>query len=133
MKNTLVILALLSLSCVQLVQTLSTARELNLADKTQFEAVAVWLEQNAAPGDVIMTTQPHLLNYASGHPAIVLPGNEPLDAAWQAAQRYDARYLIVMEDFGLYPDILEEQPDPRFSSVTEVQGSRIYQVGGGQP
>ena len=127
------IVALLLLSGLQVVQTLPTARELHLAEKTQFEGVAAWLEQNAASGDVVMTTQPYLLNYASGHPAIALPGNEPPDAAWQAAQRYDARYLIVMEDFGLYPDILEAQPDPRFSSVAEVQGSRIYRIGGGQP
>ena len=80
-----------------------------------------------------MTDATYSLNYASGHPCIALPGNEPPDSAWQAAQRYGARYLIVTQDFGLYPEILTTQPDPRFRLVAETHGSQIYAIGGGQP
>ena len=80
-----------------------------------------------------MTDATHSLNYASGHPCIALPGNEPPDSAWQAAQRYGARYLIVTQDFGLYPEILATQPDARFRLVAEIHGSQIYVIGGGKP
>ena len=124
---------LLLLAGVQIVQTLPTVGERHLAEKEQFEAMAAWLSQNAAPGSVIMTDETYTLNYASGYPCIALPGNEPPDAAWQAASRYGARYLIVTQDFGLYPEILTSQLDPRFRLVAEVHGSQVYQITGGQP
>jgi hypothetical protein len=130
---TSITIAFLVLCGWQVMQTLSAVAERHKAEKEQFEAAADWLAQNANSGDVIMTTQPYSLNYASGHPCIVLPGNDPPDSARQAAERYGARYLIVTEQFGLYPDILAAQPDPRFRLLAEIQGSQIYQIGGGQP
>ncbi|MFN2186442.1 MAG: hypothetical protein ACK2UU_20865, partial [Anaerolineae bacterium] len=123
---------LLLLAGWQIAQTLPVVRERNLVEKSQFEAAAAWLSQNTAPGAVVMTDATHQLNYASGHPTITLPGNEPLDSAWQAAERYGARYLIVMQEFGLYPEVLTAQPDPRFRLLAEVEGSQIYEIGGGQ-
>ena len=127
------VIALLLLAGWQIVQTLPTVTERHLAQGEQFESVADWLSQNATPGTVIMTDETYTLNYASGYPCIALPGNEPLDAAWQAAGRFGARYLIVTKDFGLYPDILATQPDARFQFVAEVHGSQIYMIRGGQP
>jgi len=124
--------ALLLLAGWQVVRTLPDVRARNLVEKAQFEAVAAWLSQNAAPGAVVMTDATHQLNYASGHPTIALPGNELPDSAWQAAERYGARYLIVMHEFGLYPEVLTAQPDPRFRLVAEIEGSQIYEIGGGQ-
>jgi hypothetical protein len=124
---------LLLLAGWQIVQSLPTVAERHQAEMEHFDGVAAWLSQNAAPGTVIMTDSSHTLNYASGHPCIALPGNEPPDAAWQAAKRYGANYLIVTREFGLYPEILDTQPDPRFRLVAEVHGSQIYQIGGGQP
>ncbi len=126
-------LALMVLSGWQIVQSLSAVTERHLAEKEQFEAVAEWLAESADAQDVVMTTQPYTLNYASGHPAIVLPGNEPPDAAWQAAERYGALYLVITQQFGLYPEILWEQPDPRFQLVAEMEGSEIYRIGEGMP
>ena len=117
----------------QVIQTLPTVTQRHLAENEQFEAVAAWLSQNAPPGAVVMTDETYSLNYASGHPCIALPGNEPPDSSWQAAQRYGARYLIVTQEFGLYPEILEAQPDARFRLVTEVRGSQIYETVGVQP
>ncbi len=125
--------ALLVLSGWQVMQSLSAVTERHLAEKEQFEAVAEWLDENAGDQDVIMTTQPYTLNYTSGHPSIVLPGNEPPEAVWQAAERYGARYLVITQRFGLYPEILREQPDPRFQLVAEMEDSEIYRIGGGSP
>ena len=125
--------ALLLLTGWQVVQTLPTVTERHVAEREQFEAAAGWLSQNTPPGAVVMTDATHSLNYASGHPCIALPGNEPPDSAWQAAQRYGARYLIVTQDFGLYPEILATQPDARFRLVAEIHGSQIYVIGGGKP
>jgi hypothetical protein len=127
---TSVAIALLALSGWQVLQSLSAVSEGHSAEKAQFEAAATWLAQNAESRDVVMTTQPYTLNYVSGHPAIVLPGNEPPDAAWQAARRYNARFLIVTQQFGLYPEILEAQPDPRFQLLAEFRSNKIFAVGG---
>ena len=126
-------IALLVLSGWQVLQSLSAVGERHSAEKVQFEAVVAWLAQNAESGDVVMTTQPYTLNYVSGHPAIVLPGNEQPDAAWQAAQRYNARFLIVTQPFGLYPEILEAQPDPRFQLLAEIEGNKIFAIEGDEP
>ncbi len=125
--------ALLVLTGWQVVQTLPAVTELHLEEKEQFEAAAGWLGQNAPSGAVVMTDATYSLNYASGHPCIALPGSETPDSAWQAAQRYGARYLIVTQGFGLYPEILTAQPDPRFRLVAETHGSQIYEIGGSQP
>jgi hypothetical protein len=101
------------------------------AEKEQFEAAAAWLAQHASPGDVVMTSQPYTLNYASGHPCIVLPGNEPPEAAWEAAQRYGARFLVITQTFGRYPQVLHDPPDPRFHRLQAPKGLEIYEIGGG--
>ena len=128
-----VTVVLLLLAGWQVMRTLPDVSERNLVEKAQFEAAAAWLSQNVAPGAVVMTDQTHLLNYASGQPTIALPGNEPPDSAWQAAERYGAHYLIVTQQFGLYPGILTAQPDPRFRFVAEIEGSQIYEIGGDRP
>jgi hypothetical protein len=127
------VIALLVLTVAQWVQALPTVAERHQAEKRQFQAAAAWLAQNAAPGDVVMTTQTYTLNYTTGHPTIVLPGNEPPDAAWEAAQRYGGRYLVITQPFGLYPQILLDQPDPRFLLRADTEGIQIYEIGGGQP
>ncbi len=123
-----VVIGLLVLSGAQLFHSLTAVRERHEAEQAQFEAIADWLARHTAPGDVVMTTQPYTLNYVSGHPAIVLPGNEPPDAAFQAAQRYDARWLIITQTFGRYPQTLQEQPDPRFLPVGHLEGTEIYAI-----
>lgn len=124
---------LVTLSAVQMLQALQSVTERHQAEKDQFEAAAGWLAQNANPGDVIMTTQPYTLNYASGHPAIVLPGSESPDAAWEAAQRYNARFLIITQSFGQYPAVLQSQPDPRFHLLEATETSEFYEIIREQP
>jgi hypothetical protein len=124
---------LLVLAAAQVRVTLPAVAERHQAEKEQFEAVTEWLTRNANPGDVVMTTQPYTLNYASGRPSIVLPGNEPPDAAWEAAQRYRARFLIITQAFGRYPEILHQQPDPRFRLLEATETTEIYEILGEQP
>ena len=124
---------LLVVAAAQVIITLPAVAERHQAEKEQFEAVAEWLTRNANPGDVVMTTQPYTLNYASGHASIVLPGNEPPDSAWEAAQRYGARFLVITQSFGQYPEILHQQPDPRFRLLETTDTAEIYEIGGGQP
>jgi hypothetical protein len=124
---------LLVLAAAQVIITLPAVAERHQAEKEQFEAVTEWLTRNANPGDVVMTTQPYTLNYASGRPCIALPGNEPPDAAWEAAQRYGARFLIITQAFGQYPEILHEQPDPRFILRESTERTEIYEIRGGRP
>jgi len=123
-----VIAGLLVLAGAQVGMALPTVAERHQTEKQQFEAVADWLARHAAPGDVVMTTQPYTLNYASAHPSIVLPGNEPPDAAWEAAQRYGARFLVITQAFGKYPQILHDQPDPRFRLLEATGTTEIYEI-----
>jgi hypothetical protein len=108
---------LVVLASVQVSLSLQAVAERHQAEGAQFQEIASWLEHHAAPGDVVMTSQPYTLLYASGRPSIVLPGNEPPSSTWEAAQRYGARYLVITQTFGRYPQILHEEPDPRFRLV----------------
>ncbi len=129
----ILVAGLLVLSAGQVRSALGAVAERHQAERDLFVAAAAWLDQHAAVGDVVMTSQPYTLNYASGHPCIVLPGNEPPEAAWDAAQRYGARFLVVTQDFGRYPAILRDQPDPRFRAQEAPPGLAIYAIEGGQP
>jgi hypothetical protein len=123
-----VIAGLLVLAATQLAASLSSVSERHEVEETRFEAAAEWLTHHAEPGDVIMTTQTYTLNYTSGYPCIALPGNESLDAAWEAAQRYRARFLVITQTVGQYPGILHDQPDPRFHFLASVEGNEIYEI-----
>jgi hypothetical protein len=121
---------LLALAGIQAVTARTAVAERHQAEKDQFEAAAIWLADHADPGDVVMTTQTYTLNYVSGHPCIALPGNEPPDAAWEAAQRYGARYLVITQTFGQYPQVLKDSPDARFQLLEEREGMSAYAITG---
>ena len=122
------VMALLLLTALPLTRVLPAMADHQRATKEQFQAQADWLTQHAAPSDVVMTPQTYSLNYASKHPTIALPGNEPPDSAWAAAQQYGARFLIIDQTFGLYPQILHEQADPRFRLVETNEDTEIYEI-----
>ncbi len=131
--RTALVVGLAVLSGAQAALALPTVAARHRAEKEQYEAIARWLADHAAPGDVVMTTQPYTLHYASGHPCIVLPGNESPEAAWQAAQRYGARYLVITQTFGQYPRILHDRPDPRFLPLVATDDAEIYAIQGETP
>ena len=125
-----IVVLLVVMAGKQVTSTLPTVSERQQAEKGQFEAAANWLTQHTAPGDVVMTAQTYRLNYISGQPCIALPGNEPPEAAWQAAQQYGARTLMLTEPFGQYPQILKDQPDPRFRLLEETEEMTVYEIRG---
>jgi hypothetical protein len=124
---------LLALVVAQSAVALPGVSERHQAEKEQFQMVARWLAEHANSNEVVMTTQPYTVNYASGHPSIALPGNEPPDAAWEAAQRYGARFLVITQSFGYYPQILHDQPDARFRLLESVEGTEFFEIEGAQP
>ncbi|MBN1660848.1 MAG: hypothetical protein JXA93_20805 [Anaerolineae bacterium] len=123
-----IVAGLLILAGAQVFLSIPAVGQRHDTEKAQFQAIARWLDDHAAPGDVIMTSQPYTLNLVSGHSAIVLPAAEPPDAAWAAAQRYHARYLVITQPFGLYPEVLHHQPDPRFRLVATLPATEIYEI-----
>jgi hypothetical protein len=125
--------ALVVLAGWQVAVALPATKERHQAEKEQFEAAAAWLAQHASAGDVVMTPQPYTLNYASGHPCIVLPGNEAPEVVWEAAQQYGARFLIITQSFGQYPEILHKEPDPRFRLLEASDVTEIYEIVEGEP
>jgi hypothetical protein len=124
---------LVILAGAQVAIALPGVAERHQAEKEQFGAADAWLARHASPGEVVMTTQPYTLNYASGHPTIILPGSEEPDSAWEAAHRYKARFLVITQAFGLYPAILHDQPDPRFRLLEATEMFEIYELTEGQP
>lgn len=102
--------------------------ERHQAEQAQYEAIARWLGQRAAPSDVIMTTQPYSVHWASGHPCIALPAGQPPSVALQAAERYDARWLVVTQAFGRYPAALHEEPNAGFVLAGSEAGSEFYEI-----
>lgn len=90
----------------------------------QFAAVREWLASRPdASTDTIMTTQPSTLHYLTGLPAVVLPAREPPERVAETMRRYGARYLVVTEPAGRYPQAA--RTDAQFEliwrdGVTEV-------------
>ncbi len=116
------------LSVFQLRSALTAVGERHQTEKAQFEAIAAWLGRHAAPGDVVMTTQPYSVHWASGYPCIALPAGEPLSAALQAAERYGARWLVVTQAFGRYPAVLHDELDSGFVLAGSAAGSEFYEI-----
>jgi hypothetical protein len=119
---------LLLLAGAQAILGLQSVRDENQAHSARFEMAAGWLDQHAAPGDMLMATQPYLLHYASGYPCIALPAAEPPQAAFQAAQRYGARFLVLTQSLGRYPQTLDAQPDPHFRLLERDGPIAIYAI-----
>ncbi len=63
----------------------------------EYQAIAQWLAQNANREDIVMVVDPPAFYNVSHRRAIVIP-TDSSDAIRQAAQRYDARYLILQFD-----------------------------------
>ena len=98
-----------------------------------FELASRWLKEQGA--EVVMTTQPHSLHYASGLPAVMLPVSDGPEVARQVAQRYGARYVVGFGEFGRYPAALptgqaglEAGEEFGFHPVFQSEGVWIYEV-----
>ena len=63
----------------------------------EFAPIAQWLDQNARADDMVMTVDPPSF-YNVGHRRAIAIPTDSVDAVFQAAQRYGARYLILQPD-----------------------------------
>lgn len=97
------------------------------AEGQQFAAIADWVKQNLPPDQPIITNEAHSLNYASGYPALTLPNHQDVVTLRQLADRYGARYVVVVGSIGLYPDALD-QPGAHARRVAELPGSSVYEL-----
>ena len=78
------------------------------ANEMRFAAAVQWLKANVPPGQPIITNEAHSLNYASGYPAMTLPNQEDAAVVAQLADRYGARFVVVLGSIGLYPQALDQ-------------------------
>lgn len=78
------------------------------ANEAKFAVAAQWLTANVPPDQPIITNEAHSLNYASGYAALTLPYAEDLAAVTQLADRYGARFVVVLGSTGLYPQTLDQ-------------------------
>ncbi len=99
----------------------------NLRD-AEYPAVAQWLDQNArapfddAQGDIVMTVDPPSFYNVSHRRAIVIP-TDGVEAIFQAARRYGARYLVLQFDHPAPLDDLyhERTTIPGFERVADFR------------
>jgi len=68
----------------------------NLRD-IEYAEIARWLDAHARADDVVMTADPPAFYNASHHRSIVIP-TDSLEAILLAAQKYNARYLVLQFD-----------------------------------
>jgi 4-amino-4-deoxy-L-arabinose transferase-like glycosyltransferase len=73
------------------------------ADRLRFDLAANWLQQNVPAGQPIITNEAHSLSYASGYPALTLPNQQASSIVRQLAERYNAKYIVIFGQAGLYP------------------------------
>ncbi|MBI3977326.1 MAG: hypothetical protein HY331_03985 [Chloroflexi bacterium] len=62
--------------------------------KRQYDALAVWFAEHAAPADLVMLVDPPGFFYSSGRSSVVTPSDGP-EAAALVARRYGVRYLAL--------------------------------------
>lgn len=93
----------------------------------QFAAIADWLNQHVPAGEPVLTTQAHSLNYASGYPALSVPIQQDVSTLRQLADRYHARYVVITEENGEYPQALD-QPAAHAHLLADLDGTWIYEL-----
>jgi 4-amino-4-deoxy-L-arabinose transferase-like glycosyltransferase len=93
-----------------------------------FAEAATWLKENTEPGEPVIATQAHSLNYSSGQPGMSLPAGQDVDSVRSLAESYDARYILITERFGRYPDALDEHLGDGIELVFQKPRLLIYEI-----
>ncbi len=73
------------------------AVEDSLRNARTFQSAADWIAIHAAPGEPVIATQAHSLNYASGQPAMSLPAGQDVASVKELAGFFGARYVVLTE------------------------------------
>lgn len=98
---------LISLIVVQSILAWPSVWADSRANQAKFATAAAWLRSNVPPDQPVITNEAHSLNYASGYPALTLPYAEGVAEVAQLADRYGARFVVVLGSAGDYPAALD--------------------------
>jgi hypothetical protein len=71
-----------------------------------------WLHTH--PAQVVIANQPASVNYVSGVAAVRLPANEDLKTLLEVARQYRAEQIIITEQAGRYPELLQSPQNNLF-------------------
>ncbi len=96
----------------------------------KFDEAAAWLANHAEPGEPVIASQAHSLNYVSGQPAMSLPAGQDVASVRALAERYGARYVLVTERVGNFPDALDEALGDGVELAYQTPKLRVYEVTG---
>ncbi|MBM3123007.1 MAG: hypothetical protein FJZ97_12610 [Chloroflexi bacterium] len=97
-------------------------------NQEKFTRAAAWLSQNARPDEPVIASQAHSLNYASGQPSLSLPAGQELESVRDLAHVYNARFVVLTESSGRYPDALDERLGLEVALRLDEPGLRIYEL-----
>jgi len=98
------------------------------ANQAKFAYAAEWLRGHAPSRQPVIATQAHTLNYASGYPALTLPNRQGVEVLRELAGRYGARFVVVTERVGLYPDVLDVAEAIGVRKRLDANGVVIYEL-----
>ena len=115
-----------ALVVVQAITALPEALEDGRRNQAKFARAAAWLGEYARPGEPVIASQAHSLNYASGQPSLSLPAGQELARVRDLAHVYGARFVVLTESFGRYPDELDEGLGVELR--LDEAGLRIYEL-----
>ena len=121
-------LATLALIAIQSAVALPAAIADGAINQAKFARAAEWLRDNAPAGQPVIATQAHTLNYASDYPALTLPNRQGVDVLRRLAERYGARFVVVTERVGLYPDALDAAEAIGVRKRLDAEGVVIYEL-----
>jgi 4-amino-4-deoxy-L-arabinose transferase-like glycosyltransferase len=96
--------ALLTVVLAQFVLTLGVTAAEHRSQVERLGRVASWLEQRDSK--VVISTEPYNLSYLTGGEALMLPSGEPPAVVLALARRYQARFVVITHEAGLYPAAL---------------------------
>ncbi len=119
----------LVLCCVWLGEGVSSITQGHRDEGALYAQVNSWLRANPSP--VVIASQPASINYVSGVAAVRLPSTQDLEVLRQVAQQYGAKYIIITEQGGLYPDLLQSPKNTHFPLAYRSPSGdlEIYRVG----
>ena len=124
------LIALLLVTAFQLAISWPVLAKQHKAWEDKYTRLSSWLGENRAK--VVMADQAHTLHYVTDLPTISLPASDLPEVAAEVARRYGARYLVITESFGIYPEALRESGDNNFTLVHRGPGFEVYELVGSE-
>ncbi len=122
-----IILAVLVLiNVLLLVLNFGPVTAVHRQDADLYGRIKIWLVSH--PASAVITNQPATLNYVSGQPSVRLPANEDLATLREVANKYKASYIIITEQAGRYPALLDAPENKLFPLVHQGGDFEVFAV-----